>query len=62
MDFIPDAKDRLFESFFEKFDDLWSRPNQSRGFRGYVLGLIGPLGRKNVEAISQHVVGGPNKP
>jgi hypothetical protein len=57
MDFIRNDKDPFCESFFENFEELWSRPSQSQGFRAYVLGLLGGLNRKNIDQISRHVVG-----
>ena len=52
MDFIADEPELLLETFFEKFDALWSRPNQAQGFRAYALGLLSEAHRKNIEAIS----------
>lgn len=52
MDFIANEPDPLLETFFEKFDSLWSRPNQSQGFRAYALGLLSEAHRKNIEAMN----------
>lgn len=57
MDFIVNEPDGLCESFFENFDDLWTRPNQRTGFRAYVLGLLSETHRKNIEAMSAKIVG-----
>jgi len=59
MDFIVNEPDPLFDPFFENFDDLWSRPNQARGFRAYTLGLISETHRKNIEAMSAKMVDQP---
>ena len=52
MDFIANEPDPLLETFFEKFDSLWSRPNQRQGFRAYALGLLSEAHRKNIEAMN----------
>lgn len=52
MDFIANEPDPLLETFFEKFDSLWSRPNQSQGFRAYAVGLLSEAHRKNIEAMN----------
>jgi len=57
MNFIVNEPDPLLDSFFENFDSLWSRPNQTQGFRSYVLGLLCQLHRKNVEVMSSKIVG-----
>ena len=57
MDFIVNEPNRLCESFFENFDDLWNRANQHDGFRAYVLGLLSEAHRKNVAVLSGKVVG-----
>lgn len=57
MDFIVNEPNGLCESFFENFDDLWSRPNQHAGFRAYVLGLLSEAHRKNIAVLSDKVVG-----
>ena len=59
MDFIVNDSDPLCDPFFENFDDLWSRPNQARGFRAYTFGLISETHRKNIEAMSAKIVGQP---
>lgn len=59
MDFIVNQPDALFDSFFENFDSLWSRPNQADGFRHYTLGLISEAHRKNIEAMNAKMVGEP---
>lgn len=56
MDFIADQPEPLLETFFEKFDSLWSRPNQRQGFRAYALGLLSETHRKNIEAISAKMI------
>ena len=56
MDFIADQPEPLLETFFEKFDSLWSRPNQRRGFRAYTLGLLSEAHRKNIEAMNTKMI------
>ena len=57
MSFIVNEPDPLLDSFFENFDSLWSRPNQAKAFRSYVLGLVCQLHRKNMEVMSSKIVG-----
>jgi len=56
MDFIADQPEPLLETFFEKFDSLWSRPNQRQGFRAYALGLLSEAHRKNIEAMNTKMI------
>jgi len=56
MDFIADQPEPLLETFFEKFDPLWSRPNQRQGFRAYALGLLSEAHRKNIEAMNAKMI------
>ena len=59
MDCIVNEPDPVCAPFFDKFADLWSRPNQPQGFAAYVRGLLAQMDRKNVEAISRRTVGQP---
>ena len=59
MDCIVNEPDPVCGPFFDKFADLWSRPNQSQCFAAYVRGLLAQMDRKNVEAISNRTVGQP---
>lgn len=59
MDYIVNEPDPVCAPFFDKFADLWSRPNQSQCFAAYVRGLLAQMDRKNVEAISKRTVGQP---
>lgn len=59
MDCIVNEPDPFCAPFFEKFADLWSRPNQAQCFAAYVRGLLAQIERKNVEAISDHTIGQP---
>jgi SRSO17 transposase len=59
MDCIVNQPDPFCEPFFDKFADLWSRPNQGECFAAYVRGLLAQMDRKNLEAISDRVVGQP---
>ena len=59
MDCIVNEPDPFCQPFFDKFADLWSRPNQRECFAAYVRGLLAQMDRKNVEAISDRVVGQP---
>jgi hypothetical protein len=56
MDCIVNQPDPVHESFFENFNDLWSRPNQVQAFRAYTLGLLSETQRKNIEAMSAKIV------
>jgi len=57
MDCIVNEPDPVCAPFFDKFADLWSRPNQSQCFAAYVGGLLARMDRKNVEAISNRTAG-----
>ena len=57
MDCIVNEPDPVCGPFFDKFADLWSRPNQPQCFGAYVRGLLAQMDRKNVEAISNGTVG-----
>ena len=57
MDCIVNEPDPVCGPFFDKFADLWSRPNQSECFAAYVRGLLAQMDRKNLEAISDRTVG-----
>lgn len=59
MDCIINEPDPVCAPFFDKFADLWSRPNQSQGFAAYVRGLLAQMDRKNLQAISNCTVGQP---
>jgi hypothetical protein len=59
MDCIVNEPEPFCRPFFDKFADLWSRPNQRECFAAYVRGLLAQMERKNVEAISERVVGQP---
>lgn len=59
MDCIVNEPDPFCAPFFDKFADLWSRPNQPQCFAAYVRGLLAQMDRKNVEAISDRTVGQP---
>jgi hypothetical protein len=58
MQYIIDEFPSGFESFFEKFDPLFNRPNQRRNFRRYLTGLLLELKRKNIQSISERMVSG----
>ena len=57
MHCIVNEDDPLLEPFFDKFSELWSRPNQAQAFGAYVRGLISETHRKNIEAINSKIVG-----
>lgn len=57
MDCIVNEPGPFCAPFFDKFADLWSRPNQGQCFAAYVRGLLAQMDRKNVEAISERSVG-----
>jgi len=59
MDCIVNEPDPVCGPFFDKFADLWSRPNQPQCFAAYVRGLLAQMDRKNVERISDHTIGQP---
>lgn len=59
MDFIVNEPDPLFDAFFDKFNSVWSRPNQAEGFRAYALGLLSEVHRKNIEALSAKIIEQP---
>lgn len=57
MDCIVNEADPVCQPFFDKFLDLWSRPNQAQAFSAYVRGLISETHRKNIEAMNAKIVG-----
>lgn len=57
MDFIVNEPDKLYDTFFENFNSLWTRPNQRESFRAYMLGLICEAHRKNIQALSCKIIG-----
>lgn len=59
MDFIVNEPNPLLDAFFDKFDSVWSRPNQAQGFRAYALGLLSEAHRKNIEALSAKIIEQP---
>jgi len=59
MDFVVNEPDPLLDAFFGKFDSVWSRPNQAKGFRAYALGLLSEAHRKNIEALSAKIIEEP---
>jgi hypothetical protein len=59
MDCIVNDPDPFCAPFFDKFADLWSRPNQARCFSAYMHGLLVQMDRKNIEAICDHTVEQP---
>jgi len=59
MDCIVNESDPVCQPFFDKFADLWSRPNQAQCLSAYVRGLLAQMDRKNVEAISRRTIGQP---
>lgn len=56
MDYIADQPMPLLETFFEKFDPLWSRPSQRQAFRAYVLGLLSEAHGKNIEGMNAKMI------
>ena len=57
MDCIVNEPDPVCGPFFDKFSELWARPNQAQAFGAYVRGLISETHRKNIEAMNAKIVG-----
>lgn len=58
QDSVPDAMPRFFESWCEKFDDIFGRESQRVGFRHYLAGILGQSHRKNILSIANNTVNG----
>jgi SRSO17 transposase len=55
---VIEAMPPCFESWCQKFDSLFTRRSQKKGFRTYLAGLFGDAHRKNLAQITQGTVDG----
>jgi len=46
-----------FEKWCSKFDDLWQNQGQKKGFRYYLVGLLGESKRKNIAQMTDNIIG-----
>jgi DDE superfamily endonuclease len=46
-----------FEKWCAKFDDLWQNQGQEKGFRYYLVGLLGESKRKNIAQMTDNIIG-----
>jgi hypothetical protein len=44
-----------FEKWCSKFDDLWKNQGQKKGFRYYLVGLLGESKRKNIAQMTDNI-------
>jgi len=56
MNFLTPTPDPMFETFYKKFDNIFSEPSQRENFRLYGTGLILEIKRKNIWYISEHIL------
>jgi hypothetical protein len=57
LDAVPEAMPKAFESWCQKFDDIFTRDSQQKHFRTYLAGLLGEGHRKNIWVIAAQTVG-----
>lgn len=53
----PSAFPPLYHKWCQRFDDLFRHKSQKKGFRNYLAGLLGESDRKNLEQMSNNLVG-----
>jgi len=56
MNFLTPAIHPMFESFYKKFDDIFTEQSQRTNFRLYGTGLLLEIKRKNIWYISEHII------
>lgn len=53
----PAALPQFYHKWCQRFDDLFRHKSQKREFRNYLVGLLGESDRKNLEQISNNLIG-----
>ena len=56
MNFLTPITHPMFESFYSKFDDIFTEQSQKTNFRMYSTGLVLEIKRKNIWYISEHII------
>jgi len=56
MNYLTPTPDPMFESFYKKFDNIFSEPSQRENFRLYGTGLMLEIKRKNIWYINEHIL------
>jgi hypothetical protein len=56
MNFLTPVRDPMFETFYKKFDNIFSEPSQKENFRLYGTGLMLEIKRKNIWYINEHIL------
>ncbi len=62
MNFLTPVCHPMFESFYKKFDNIFSEPSQRVNFRLYGTGLMLEIKRKNIWYMSEHMIDSDYQP
>jgi hypothetical protein len=62
MNFLTPVRYPMFETFYSKFDNIFSEPSQRLNFRLYGTGLLLEIKRKNIWYMSEHIIDGDYQP
>jgi hypothetical protein len=62
MNFLTPVCHPMFESFYKKFDNIFSEPSQRANFRLYGTGLMLEIKRKNIWYMSEHIIDSDYQP
>jgi hypothetical protein len=62
MNFLTPVCHPMFESFYKKFDNIFSEPSQRVNFRLYGTGLMLEIKRKNIWYMSEHIIDSDYQP
>ncbi len=62
MNFLTPICHPMFESFYKKFDNIFSEPSQRVNFRLYGTGLMLEIKRKNIWYMSEHIIDSDYQP
>ena len=56
MNYLAPNLPPMLDKFYQKFDAIFTQPSQRENFRRYGTGLLLEIKRKNIQAISQHII------
>lgn len=62
MNFLTPVCHPMFDSFYKKFDNIFSEPSQRVNFRLYATGLMLEIKRKNIWYMSEHMIDSDYQP
>ena len=62
MNFLTPICHPVFESFYKKFDNIFSEPSQRVNFRLYGTGLMLEIKRKNIWYMNEHIIDSDYQP